>query len=141
MGLGAAIGVAGILLFGFGIAIGYAIGDRLSIECVTERQYWLANGAVVVLGVLLAAVVQFTEFMLLYAAVVGLMGGAIAGLKFGFGESVGPWKAHDEAFRVNKGHLETAESGKGEERRRRRKEGGPEPELMSVSNDGNRGKK
>ena len=101
MGDGFAIGAAGIVLFGFGIAIGYAVGDRLAVECITKKQYWLANGAVIVVGIALAAIVQYSELILLYAGVVGLIGGAIAGLKFGFGESVGLWKAHDEMFRVN----------------------------------------
>ena len=133
-----AIGIAGVAIFALGIVGGFALGDRIAAELVTRRQYLIANVAVIVCGIVLAALVQAFAPMLVQAGVVGLIGGAVAGLKFGFGESVGLWQVHDEVFQVNKEHLETAESGKGEERRRRRKSGGEEPELMSVASDGPR---
>ena len=60
--------------------------------------------------------------------VIGLMAGAVAGLKLGFGESVGPWKFVDKTFRANKDQLRRAKDGKRAEAvRRARRDGTPEP--------------
>ena len=127
-----AVVIAALLLMVFGIVIGYAIGERLSEQVVTTGEYWRMNLTVVVVGILVSALVSMTGLVLLVAATIGMIAGAITGLKFGFGESAGPWKAHDRAFNVNRDHLGAAESGRGEQRRRRRRDGGPEPELMST---------
>ena len=62
------------------------------------------------------------------------MAGALAGAKIGFGESVGPWKFADKYFNVNKDQTNRTEAEKARRRavRKARKEGKPEPELMSV---------
>lgn len=127
--------IVGLLLLGFGLVLGFSLGEQLAVRCVTKTEYWHMNLAIVVVGALASGIVWATGFVMIAAATVGTMAGAVAGLKFGFGESAGPWKAHDKAFRVNKEHLETAESGKGEARRKRRRDGGPEPELISVVQD------
>lgn len=127
--------IVGLLLLGFGLVLGFSLGEQLAVRCVTKTEYWHMNLAIVVVGALASGIVWATGFVMIAAATVGTMAGAVAGLKFGFGESAGPWKAHDKAFRVNKEHLETAESGKGEARRKRRRDGGPEPELISVAQD------
>lgn len=130
-----AILIGAIVCLVFGIVLGYGIGERLAVDCITTKQYWKKNIEVLIVGALASAVVWATGFVLLAGITIGAIGGAIAGLKFGFGESAGPWKAFDKTFRVNRDQVATAESGKGEERRRRRKEGGPEPELMSTITD------
>ena len=127
--------IVGLLLLGFGLVLGFSLGEQLAVRCVTKTEFWHMNLAIVVVGALASGIVWATGFVMIAAATVGTMAGAVAGLKFGFGESAGPWKAHDKAFRVNKEHLETAESGKGEARRKRRRDGGPEPELISVAQD------
>lgn len=127
--------IVGLLLLGFGLWMGFSLGEQLAVRCVTKGEYWRMNAIVVLVGAVVSGFVWSTGFVMIAAATVGTMAGAIAGLKFGFGESAGPWKAHDKAFRVNKDHLETAESGKGEARRKRRRDGGPEPELISVAQD------
>lgn len=128
-----AIVIVSLLLLVFGIILGVRTGEEMAKGLVTKRDYALANLKVFVIGAVISAVVYATGLVVLVAFTLGLIAGAIAGLKFGFGESVGPWKFHDKAFHVNEKQVEVAESGKGEARRRRRKEGGPEPELMSVA--------
>ena len=79
-------------------------------------------------------------FVLSAAAVtIGGIAGGLAGLKFGFGESVGPWKFVDKAFSANKGQVAAAKDPERARQRRkrdlarRRGEKVDEPELMSVA--------
>ena len=130
-----AVVISALLLMALGIVLGYAIGEKLSELTVTSGEYWRMNATVIVVGILVSALISLTGFVLFIALTIGMIAGAITGLKFGFGESVGPWKAHDRAFKVNKDMLDVAESGRGEARRRRKKDGGPEPELMSTLTD------
>jgi hypothetical protein len=59
-----------------------------------------------------------------------------------FGESVGPWKKVDTAFRVNKDHVRRAKDPEAAEAARRaRRDGAPEPELMSTMAAGKDAKK
>lgn len=69
---------------------------------ITKRDYWIANFAGAAAVVLLTWV--FSLFPLVQFAPIGWLGGFIAGLKMSFGESVGPWRKHDEVFNVNKAH-------------------------------------
>ena len=77
-----------------------------------------------------------TLIPLLAAVPLGLLGGCLAGLKMGCGESVGPWSWVDRFFNVNRGHRESTTSGTGAARRKRRSTGAPEPDLMSVDTQG-----
>ena len=96
----------------------------------------LANVATLLVGAIATALSCLTPGAVLIGLVLGLMAGTIAGLKMGFGESVGPWKARDRFFRVNKDQLRRAENGeRAEAARRARRDGGPEPELISVQQD------
>ena len=63
------------------------------------------------------------------------MAGAVAALKMDFGESVGPWKAHDTFFRVNKDQVRRAGSPQAEAVRRARRDNKPMPEVISVQDD------
>ena len=111
--------VCSLLLFAFSVYIGFLIGNTVGVRAVTRADYWKMNGAAIVIAVF-------------YSVDVGLLAGAIVGLKMAFGESVGPWAAHDKAFNVNRSHRETAEKGCGEERRRRRASREDAPDLISV---------
>lgn len=125
--------VVALLLFFFGIVTGAGIGDRLAPRCVTRREYWLANAGILLVGAVLSALVLLSTLTMLVGLVIGLMAGSVAGLKMAFGESVGPWKAHDRFFRVNKDQLKRSEHGeRAEAVRRARRDGTPEPELISV---------
>lgn len=125
--------ISALVLFVFCLYMGFTVGSYVGKRAVTSREYWKYNIIGVLGAVLLTALVA--ALPLLMVAPLGLLGGWIAGLKMGFGESVGPWKLHDKAFNVNRGHRETAEKGTGEARRRRARTGEKAPDLISVSGD------
>ena len=98
-------------LFGvLGLLIGYRVGSVLGARAETDRSYRIRNVLVVLVGIVLSAIVSAIGFLSLGALALGLMGGAIAGLKMGYGKSVGMWERHDRAFRVNADHVAAAES-------------------------------
>lgn len=121
------------LLFIFSVYIGFLIGETLSVHAITKSMYWKMNGAAVAIAVLLSFI--FASLPLMFAVIVGLLAGTITGLKMGFGESTGPWKALDRFLNVNKDQQETAKKGTGEERRQRRKDKAEGPDLISVQGD------
>ena len=126
----------------FGTVTGVGVGERLVKRCVTKREYVIANFVTLLVGAVACAVAMLAPFPVLVVLVIGLIGGTVAGLKMGFGESVGPWKAHDRYFRVNKDQLRRSENGeRAEAVRRARRDGTPEPELMSVQQDDKNDKK
>ena len=79
----------------FGTVTGVGVGERLVKRCVTKREYVVANVVTLLVGAVACAIAMLTPFPVLVVLVIGLIGGTVAGLKLGFGESVGPWKAHD----------------------------------------------
>ena len=126
-----------LVLFLFGIVTGVGLGDELSRRCVTKKEYGLANAGVLLGGALVSSIVLVTGLSVLMGLLIGLMAGTIAGLELGVGESVGPWKFVDKTFRANKDQLRRAKDGKRAEAvRRARRDGAPEPELISVQQDG-----
>ena len=95
--------VLALVLFLFAIYIGFLCGQwACEKRVITKRDYWIANFAGAAAVVLLTWV--FSLFPLVQFAPIGWLGGFIAGLKMSFGESVGPWRKHDEVFNVNKAH-------------------------------------
>ena len=83
-----------ILLFAFSTFVGFQVGTSLGERAQTTADYWKMNAGAIVAAVLLTLVCS--SMPLLWAAIIGMLAGAIAGMKMSFGESVGPWKAHDE---------------------------------------------
>ncbi len=122
--------ICALLLFAFSVYIGFLIGNNVGMRAVTRADYWKMNGVAIIIAVLLSFILAAVP--LFYAVDVGLLAGAIVGLKMAFGESVGPWAVHDKVFNVNKKHREAAEKGTGEQRRRRRVTGEDAPDLISV---------
>ncbi len=115
------------LLFGvLGIVVGWKVGSTLGEGAADDRQYWLRNLAVVVGGVLLSALISALGLVTVSALGFGLIGGGIAGLKMGYGKSVGVWRKHDEYFRVNRDQVSAADSA-----RRAREAGMTEEEMAS----------
>lgn len=99
--------VLALVLFLFAIYIGFLCGQwACEKRVITKRDYWIANFAGAAAVVLLTWV--FSLFPLVQFAPIGWLGGFIAGLKMSFGESVGPWRKHDEVFNVNKAHRAAA---------------------------------
>lgn len=119
-----------LLLFVFGIYLGFTIGQAAGKKAVTAADYWKQNGIAVAVTVVASFVLAGVP--LLYGIAIGLLAGFIVGCKMAFGESVGPWRKHDEVFNVNRAHRERAERGGGDERRRRRRQGDPGPDLIST---------
>lgn len=125
--------ILALFLLLFGIYAGIGAGDILSKRCVSRKDYLRWNLTVLGIGVVATALVCLTGLFMLIVLVFGVMAGTVAGLKMGFGESVGPWKRIDRAFKVNKDHVRRAEEPEAAEAARRaRRDGAPEPELMSA---------
>lgn len=83
--------MAGVV--GGGLA-GFWIGERVHGE---RRAYWLLNVAVVLGCALLDfAGLAFGRYWLAYSAV-GLMGGLITGMKYGYSDAMRIWRAADPA--------------------------------------------
>ena len=122
-----------IVLLIFSIYMGFTVGSWAGQRAVTTRDYWKYNIVAIVGCVVVTALISWVP--LLYAVPLGALGGGIAGLKMGFGESVGPWVVHDRVFNVNRKQREATQHGGGEDRRRRKREGAPAPDLMSVSDN------
>ena len=118
------------LLLIFSIYIGFLAGNRAGEHALTDRAYWLYNVAEVALCVFITALVPLPA--MLYATPLGLLAGALMGLKMGYGESVGPWKAIDRFYSRNRAHQRAAETGSARARRARRRAGEREPDLISV---------
>ena len=132
MGDGFGITIVSILFAVFGIFIGFHLGEDAGGRVRGTTGFFVANLAAVLAGSFLFMVVWMTGYVVLGMFAIGAVAGATAGLKFGYGESVGPWAVHDKAFNVNRSHRETAEKGCGEERRRRRASREDAPDLISV---------
>lgn len=121
-----------ILLFVFSVYLGFTIGNHWGERALSTAAYWLYNAVAVVACIVLTALL--TLFPLLYATPLGLLMGAIAGLKMGFGESVGPWKVLDRFFDRNRSQR-GAGGAAARTARRRRKTGEKAPDLISVADD------
>lgn len=133
-----AVAIFVIMLFAFGLVIGEHVGEEMGKKCVEKRDFHIANLKIILVGVAVSAVVWAVQLLTLAGLVLGLMAGALAGAEIGFGESVGPWKFADKYFNVNKDQTNRTEAEKTRRRavRKARKQGEPEPELMSVQMDG-----
>lgn len=139
-----ALAIVAILLFAFGMVLGVHLGEEYSKKLVTRADYWRANATVIIVGVVAGSVIWLTDLLLLVGVAFGLMVGMLSGLKMGFGESIGPWGFVDSKLGTNKDQVRRAKNSKHAEAvRRARKEGTPEPEVISVAEDPtqNQGKK
>lgn len=86
-------GIAGLAL---GLVGGFKLGGL--IRGRASWSYWLLNIVTVIAGV--AAVMFGLAYGIgwLVGGALGLEGGALTGLKYGFGRSVGLWAVHDRAL-------------------------------------------
>ena len=109
------------------------LDDGWGKRIVTAKAYWLCNLGMLACSVLLVSLVPLP---LVQVGAMGVLAGAIAGLKMGFGESTGPWKWLDSFMNVNRHQRKVAEKGTGEAYRRRRKTGEAGPDLISVDKKG-----
>ena len=125
--------VLALVLFIFAIYIGFLCGQwACEKRVITKRDYWIANFAGAAAVILLTWV--FSLFPLVQFAPIGWLGGFIAGLKMSFGESVGPWRKHDDYFNVNSEHRRAADEqdAKHGAKAAPRSADEAEPQLISV---------
>lgn len=102
-----------LMLFGvLGIVIGWKLGTMWGEDADDDHQYWMRNLYAVLIGGVVCMFIMATGLDALYGLGIGLVGGTIAGLKMGYGKSVGIWQKHDRLFRVNQDQIAAAESAK-----------------------------
>lgn len=101
--------IVGLLggIFG-GLKVGEAVRGR-------ARAYWMLNGVVVLVSMLLDFVGLVTGNLWLALGAVGLMGGGITGLKYGYSESIGIWRTID-SFTGSDANLRPADEAAEEDR-------------------------
>ena len=126
-----------LLVLLFSIYLGFIVGDWAGRRALSGRTFWLYNLAAVAICVFATALIPWP--LMLYAAPLGLLAGALVGLKMGYGESTGPWGVIDRFFNRNQRHQETTRTGAGAARRARRRSGEREPDLISVPGDAQQG--
>ena len=120
-----AVFITALLLAIVGIVIGFRLGQEWAGRATSKKQYWTFNVIAYVVCIVISAFIAALGLVVLVFAVIGILGGVIAGLKFGYG-SEGPWKKVDKVMGVKNRHLEREGMAEGEE----------EPELMSVQDPG-----
>ncbi len=121
-----AVFITALLLAILGILIGFRIGQQWAPRAESKRQYWVFNGIAYAVCIVVSAFIAALGLVVLVFAVIGILGGIIAGLKYGYGDSVGPWKKVDTMMGVRNRHREREGMREGEE----------EPELISVQDPG-----
>ncbi|MBM6999825.1 hypothetical protein I3I95_06765 [bacterium] len=130
--MGADTIIIAMLFMVFGIVLGYGLGQRLGRACETNRRYWAYNALVVAVGILVSAIVSVFQLVTLASLAIGLIAGGIVGLKFGYGKSVGAWRRHDRAFRVNADQLKATQSAEEAAARGQSAAQAAERDLISV---------
>lgn len=135
MGDGFGITIVSILFAAFGIFIGFHLGEDAGGRVRGTTGFFAANLAAVLVGSFLFMVVWMTGYVVLGMFAIGAIAGAIAGLKFGYGESVGPWKFVDRLMTPEARARDRERARVKRAERERARTGASEPELMSVADD------
>lgn len=130
---GFAITVVSLLFAVFGIVVGFHLGDEAGARCENTARYATANVVAILAGSLLFMVVWATGYVVLGMFAFGAVAGAVAGLKFGYGESVGPWKFVDRLMTPAARQRDRERARARRAAAKRARTGVAEPELMSVA--------
>lgn len=130
---GFAITVVSLLFAVFGIVVGFHLGDEAGARCENTARYATANVVAILAGSLLFMVVWATGYVVLGMFAFGAVAGAVAGLKFGYGESVGPWKFVDRLMTPAARQRDRERARARRAAAKRARTGAAEPELMSVA--------
>lgn len=131
---GFALLIVSLLLAGFGIVIGFHYGNEYGSSIETKRAFWKAN-LYCYLGIVIATALFIAlGLVTLIFLCVGFLGGFIAGIRMGYGESVGPWKAHDRFYKPHKKKGARKEKQSAKSVRHQRKSD-KNRELISVVDD------
>lgn len=92
--------VLAVVLMIFGITVGNKVGHDFGRRADDSKTYWLYNLAAFAGAVVLFVVIGVAGLPLLQGLVIGLLSGAVVGLKMGYGEAQGPWKKFDDALNL-----------------------------------------
>lgn len=130
---GFAITVVSLLFTVFGIVVGFHLGDEAGARCENTVRYATANVVAILADSLLFMVVWATGYVVLGMFAFGAVAGAVAGLKFGYGESVGPWKFVDRLMTPAARQRDRERARARRAAAKRARTGAAEPELMSVA--------
>ena len=130
---GFAITVVSLLFAVFGTVVGFHLGDEAGARCENTARYATANVVAILVGSLLFMVVWATGYVVLGMFAFGAVAGAVAGLKFGYGESVGPWKFVDRLMTPAARQRDRERARARRAAAKRARTGAAEPELMSVT--------
>lgn len=130
---GFAITVVSLLFAVFGIVVGFHLGDEAGARCENTARYATANVVAILVGSLLFMVVWTTGYVVLGMFAFGAVAGAVAGLKFGYGESVGPWKFVDRLMTPAARQRDRERARARRAAAKRARTGAAEPELMSAA--------
>ena len=140
MGDGFGITIVSILFAAFGIVMGFHFGEEAGYRLEGKGTYAAANLAAVVIGGFLFMIVFATGYVVVGMFAIGAVAGAVAGLKFGFGESVGPWKFVDKLMTPAARERDRERARVKRAELKREATGEAEPELMSVRGEDKKGK-
>lgn len=140
MGDGFGITIVSILFAAFGIVMGFHFGEEAGYRLEGKGAYAAANLAAVVIGGFLFMIVFATGYVVVGMFAIGAVAGAVAGLKFGFGESVGPWKFVDKLMTPAARERDRERARVKRAELKREATGEAEPELMSVRGEDKKGK-
>ena len=70
------LAIVAILMFFFGLTIGYKYGEDKGVQCVTAHEYAMANAKVLGVGVLVSALIWASGWLMLAGIAIGGMAGA-----------------------------------------------------------------
>lgn len=140
MGDGFGITIVSILFAAFGIVMGFHFGEEAGYRLEGKGAYAAANLAAVVIGGFLFMIVFATGYVVVGMFAIGAVAGAVAGLKFGFGESVGPWKFVDKLMTPAARERDRERARVKRAEIKREATGEAEPELMSVKGEAKKDK-
>jgi hypothetical protein len=140
VGDGFGITIVSILFAAFGIVMGFHFGEEAGYRLEGKGAYAAANLAAVVIGGFLFMIVFATGYVVVGMFAIGAVAGAVAGLKFGFGESVGPWKFVDKLMTPAARERDRERARVKRAEIKREATGEAEPELMSVKGEAKKDK-
>lgn len=107
---GFAITVASLLIAVFGVVLGFEVGNRVGEAIPDSKTFWKDNAIAYVLGIVVSAFIWAAGWVVLSFGTIGALGGAIAGLRMGYGQSIGPWASLDRFLQRRKSKAAATDS-------------------------------
>ena len=99
---GFAITGASLLIAVFGVVLGFEAGNGVGETIPDSKTFWKDNAIAYVLGIVVSAFIWAAGWVVLSFGTIGALGGAIAGLRMGYGQSTGPWASLDRFLQRRK---------------------------------------